>query len=449
MLARALLALFLLSTASAVAAPLASAFGPETTWAEPSGGYVGRLQVTPEHAPSGTLLTITAEGLPAEQEFDLVWRTVIGGWKVRDAEYHGREYKPIGYRIGKVRADTAGRASATFIAPEDYGFNHDIVLQQGTRLFTQTGFNLDMTVKLSPESGPPGTPITVEVRGVGWRHLQNSYVLLYDNNFTGWISTVTTGGSATFTVPATGKPGVHVLELLHADFTFAYRNMQQSPEPDRPRFALQFSITPDSPVLPAPPERQVQANVRGLPELGDLIVSPRFSTVDQPVVVSGTGFEAGKGYQLNWTTVTGNRVAAGGGGWEQSSKVIAEGKADSAGRVEFRFNTPDDLGGLHGLWVDVGAGRKTAMRWIAPSALPLDVSRGPAGTLFMIHLKRGGLDRDRQYLRGGLTTTTTSGTPAPLTARATWKFYSTRPASPACISSISIQRSTRARKRGH
>ena len=37
-----------------VAAPLASAFGPETTWAEPSGGYVGRLQVTPEHAPSGT-----------------------------------------------------------------------------------------------------------------------------------------------------------------------------------------------------------------------------------------------------------------------------------------------------------------------------------------------------------------------------------------------------------
>jgi hypothetical protein len=178
-----------------------------------------------------------------------------------------------------------------------------------------------------------------------------------------------------------------MLELLHADFTFAYRNMQQSPEPDRPRFALQFRITPDSPVLPAPPERQVQANVRGLPELGDLIVSPRFSTVDQPVVVSGTGFEAGKGYQLNWTTVTGNRVAAGGGGWEQSSKVIAEGKADSAGRVEFRFNTPDDLGGVHGLWVDVGAGRKTAMHWIAPSALPLDVSRGPAGTPFKIHLK--------------------------------------------------------------
>lgn len=71
----------------------------------------------------------------------------------------------------------------------------------------------------------------------------------------------------------------------------------------------------------------------------------------------------------------------------QSSKVIAEGKADSAGRAEFRFNTRDDFGGSHGLWVDVGAGRKTAMHWIAPSALPLDVSRGPAGNPFKIHLK--------------------------------------------------------------
>ena len=217
MLARALLALSLLSATGALAAPLASAFGPQAPWAEPSGGYVGRLKVTPEHAPSGTLLTVTAEGLPAEQEFDLVWRTVTGTWRVANAEYHGREYTPVAYHIAKVKADIAGRATTTFTAPEDYGFNHDVVLQQGVRLFTQAGFNLDMTVKLSPESGPPGTPITVEVKGIGWRHLQNSYVLLYDNNFTGWMSTVTTGGSATFTIPATGKPGVHVLELLHAD----------------------------------------------------------------------------------------------------------------------------------------------------------------------------------------------------------------------------------------
>src|SRR5262245_33262411 len=278
------------NTGPAQAASSAAELGPEATLAEPSGGYVGRLHVTPEHGPAGTPLTVTAEGLAAGQEFELVWRTVKGSWKVRDAEYHGRDYTPVAYRIAKLETDQAGRASATFTAPEDYGFIHDIVLQQGGRLLTQAGFNLDMTVKISPESGPVGTPITVEVKGIGWRHLQNSYVLLYDNNFTGWMSTVTTAGSATFTIPATGKPGLHVLELLHADFTFAYRNMQQSPEPDRPKFALPFRITAGAPVLPPAPEQQAQSKVRGLPPAGDLTVTPPFSLVGQGVVVSGNGF---------------------------------------------------------------------------------------------------------------------------------------------------------------
>jgi hypothetical protein len=382
-----LLALTIATHEPAIAELLAVNLGPEVTLAQPSGGYVGRMAVAPEHGPIDTPVTMTAEGLPAEQEFDLVWTTVKGSWKVANAEYHGREYRRVAYRIATVRTDAAGRASASFTAPEDFGFLHDIVLQRGGRLFTQTAFNLDMTVKLSPESGPPGTPITIEAKGIGWRNLQNSYVLLYDNNFTGWMSAVTTGGSATYTIPATGKPGLHVIELLHADFTFAYRNMQQSPEPDRPRFALQFTITDGPPVLPPAPERQTQTRVRGLPDAPELIVTPRFSIVDQPMLVSGSGFEPGKSYQLNWTTVIGNRVAAGGGGWEESSKIIAESKADGSGRVEFRFNTPDDLGGWHGLWIDVGTDKKRATHWIAPSALPLDVARGPAGTTFKVHLK--------------------------------------------------------------
>src|SRR5712671_1303472 len=72
------------------AAPLAAALGPEVSLSEPSGGYVGRMQVTPEHGPAGTALTVTAAGLPPEQEFELVWQTVKGSWKVSNAEYHGR-----------------------------------------------------------------------------------------------------------------------------------------------------------------------------------------------------------------------------------------------------------------------------------------------------------------------------------------------------------------------
>src|SRR6185312_576123 len=87
LLACTLAALWMVDAAAAQAAPPASAFGPEVPQAEAKGGYVGRLDVVPDHGPAGTPLTVTAQGLPANQEFQLVWRTVKGSWKVADAEY--------------------------------------------------------------------------------------------------------------------------------------------------------------------------------------------------------------------------------------------------------------------------------------------------------------------------------------------------------------------------
>ena len=357
------------------AAPLASALGPQVPIAEPEGGFIGTMNVAPENGPAGTPLTVTAEKLPPNQEFELIWRTVKGHWNVADAEYHGRDYEPVAYEIAKVRSDAAGRLSAKFVAPEDFGFGHDIVLQQPDRMFTQVGFSLDMTVTITPESGPVGTPIHVEVKGIGWRSLFNSWDLLYDNHFTGWMSAVTTEGSASFTIPATGKPGVHVLEVLHGELTFPYRNMQQNPEPDRPRWAIPFRVTAGAPVLPPPPTEQAQKVVRNLPIPGALVATPAFSGIDEPVVVRGQGFDPGKPYALNW-------------GWEEGSRVIAQARADASGRAEFKFNVPDDLGGVHGLWVDMGGGAKqSGTYWIKSTALPIDVGRGPPGTTFRLHLK--------------------------------------------------------------
>src|SRR5580704_9461897 len=198
--------LLLLAGAPALASP-ASALGPQLPVVEPRDGFVGRLQVSPPNGPAGTPVTISAERLPPNEEFALAWRTVVGAWNVAEGEYHGREFKVVAYEIGKFNSNAAGALVASFTAPEDFGFVHDIVLQQRDRLLTQAAFSLDMTVEISPESGPPGTLITVEVQGIGWRPLFNSRHLLYDNRFTGWISSVTTHGSAKFVIPATGNPG--------------------------------------------------------------------------------------------------------------------------------------------------------------------------------------------------------------------------------------------------
>jgi hypothetical protein len=388
-------AMALMSQMPAAAAP-AAALGPEVQVGEPSNGYVGRLNVSPAHAPAGAPVTITAEGLPAGQEFQLVWTTATGAWKVADAEYHGREFKPGAYEIAKAKTDQSGRLSVSFIAPDDYGFLHDIVLQQGSRLLTQVAFNLDMTVEISPKSGPPGTPIKVDVKGIGYRPLYNSWDVIYDNNFTGWISAVTTKGSASFTIPATGGPGVHVIEVMHGELTFPYRNPEQNPAPGRPRFAFQFTVTDGAPVVPPAPAQQAQKVVRILPPQGELVATPQFSGVGEPALVRGEGLEPGKSYKLNWTRVVGNRMMGPGAeqpgrtNWEELSKVVAESQADPSGRIEFRFSTPDDLGGTHGLWIDVGGAKKFGSYWIKPTALPVDVTRGPAGTTFTIHLKGGG-----------------------------------------------------------
>src|SRR5262245_23141255 len=377
---------FTWSAMVAAAAPRAAELGPEVALTEPAGGYVGRLRVAPEHGPAGTPLTVTGEGFPAGQEVELVWRTVKGRWKVTIAEYHGREYTPVAYRIATVKSDGAGRIVANFVAPEDYGFLHDIVVQQGNRLLTQTAFHLDMTARIvGTTSGPIGTPIEVEVQGIGWRELEGSWVLLYDNKYAGFMSSVTTGGTARFNVPATGHIGAHVLEILHTDFGSPYRNTQQSPVPDRPQFKLGFTITPGAPVLPPPPAEQAQKLVRSLPPQGELVTTPAFSGVDQPVVVAGSGFEPGKTLQLNWNTVVGNRMTS--AGWEERARPIAEAKANASGRAEFRFKVPDDLGGVHNVWVETSGTKKQGAFWIAPTALPLDVARGPVGTTFRVHLK--------------------------------------------------------------
>ena len=147
-LACASFAVLFLSGEAAVAAPRAADLGPEVALTEPANGYVGRLKVAPPHGPAGTLLTLTGENFPPEQELELVWRTVKGSWKVTIAEYFGREFTPTAYRIATLKSDKAGHISASFVAPEDFGFEHDIVVQQGSRLLTQTAFNLDMTAKV-------------------------------------------------------------------------------------------------------------------------------------------------------------------------------------------------------------------------------------------------------------------------------------------------------------
>ncbi len=366
----------------------AAGFGAEVEIGRPQGGYVGTMRVAPLHGEIGAPFTITAEGLPPHEDFQLVWRTVNGHWNVTDWEYNGREFVPVAYEMGVFTSDADGRIEATFETPEDFGFDHDIVLQQGDRLFTQVAYSIDMSVEISPKRGPIGTPINVEILGMGYRDLERSWHVLYDNKWTGWASAVTTHGTARFTIPATGHVGDHILEVIHGQFGFAYRNQEQSPSPDRPRFAELFTVTDGDPVLPPPAHAQAQTKLRLAPPTGELVPEPRFSGVEEIVAVNAEGLRPGDSYELNWTRVIGNRID--GDGWAESSVPVATAVANADGTTAFEFETPDDLGGLHGLWIDADGTMLRGTHFLKTTALPLDVTRGPVGTQFTLHLKGGG-----------------------------------------------------------
>lgn len=79
---------------------------------------------------------------------------------------------------------------------------------------------------------------------------------MYDNQFTGILTSVTTKGTAHAVVPATGGLGKHIIRIIHGAYQYPYLNTQQNPRPDQPVITMAFTITEGDVVLPLPFDKQ-------------------------------------------------------------------------------------------------------------------------------------------------------------------------------------------------
>ena len=118
-------------------------------------------------------------------------------------------------------------------------------------------------------------------------------------------------------------------------------------------------------MLPPAPELQVQTQIRGLPQQGQLAAEPAFANVGQPVVIGGTGFEPNKAYPLYWSTVTGNRVAEPDG--KSANVSLQKRQRTRRAGWSIGLSAPDDLGGVHKVRVE----DRWRRRRPAPSGLRL------------------------------------------------------------------------------
>ncbi len=378
-----------------------------------------RLTFAPVAANVGTTVIARATGLPPGARFTLVWRSARPNWRVEGPKFYGIVAPESTQTLLIASSDAAGALTARFTVPEDFGYIHDVELhpESGGALVAHQGFTVIPHMTMQPASGPPGTPITITMTGIGYRFYQAVWHLLYDGAQTGWLSGITTHGTARVTIRASGEPGFHTLQAIegHAG---PYLNLQQSPDYQAiiPMIlAARFRIV-GGPALAAAPAaaqavpRAVAVDPPPLPGTPHLDVDYTSGAVGSPLTLHGSGFAPASAIAVEWETVVGNRLSA--TGWETQRGPLTTVRSDAGGAFVLHVKTPADLGGPHHIVAHAASGPDaSAEATVAYSILPQLDPIAPAavhpGDPVSIHLTGIGwsetgntytLDLDNGYL---------------------------------------------------
>jgi hypothetical protein len=102
--------------------------------------------------------------------------------------FRGKKYTKSTASLGRFTVDASGRLDARFDIPEDYGGVHDVIALIDGKPVAQNGIEVTQSYEMSPTSGPLGTPIEIAVKGLGWRTMESTWVVNWDNNLVGFVS---------------------------------------------------------------------------------------------------------------------------------------------------------------------------------------------------------------------------------------------------------------------
>ena len=381
-----------------LAAALAACSRPSSSLSEPvaaaatsssNAGYLP-LDITHDDPPVvGSPVHVTATGLPAGKSVDLTWGTVTGGWVIEDYyHFRGKKYSETTTSLGTFTIDKSGGLDARFTIPEDYGGVHEVIALVDGKPVAQGGVNVSQSFALSPLSGPVGTPVELKVTGLGWRTMESTWVVNWDNQELGFITAASTRGSAVARFRAAGPAGDHVVKTYTGWQGQAYLNYEQSPVAalPRPQFTFHTTAGDVEKSAYAEPYQHQPMPASDLKTQATLTVTPSQGPVGMPIKLAGNGFKAGTLLQLVWETYVGSRVS--GDGFTPKESIVGEIKAGSDGRVESSFTIPDDLGGLHTLTLKNGDDAVARAHFaIETSIVEMTPTSGPAGTRVSIHLK--------------------------------------------------------------
>ncbi|MFW5918976.1 MAG: hypothetical protein ACOCSP_02240 [archaeon] len=176
------------------------------------------LSITPSSGPPGTQAIVTGRNFPPNEVVDLVWHRHTG------KRIDGNKIAPHPQRdkLPSVETDGDGKFQLDVEIPSDRGSSRPITAEVGGESVAITGFMMQPTItEFSPQSGPRGTEIDIEIAGTGWTLYENTNFLVYDNKMLGYFcgnSDSGEDGVVHLNFEAAGEPGYHFIDVYPTIF---------------------------------------------------------------------------------------------------------------------------------------------------------------------------------------------------------------------------------------
>ena len=245
-----------------------------------------------------------------------MWETVDGGWVVEDGyRFRGKRFTDSSKVLGRAQVDAAGRLATHFNIPEDFGGMHAVTVADAGTPLAQGGIEVTQTFEVHPSEGPIGTLVELRVTGFGWRTMESTWVVNWDNQEVGYVSATDTRGTAVARFRATGPVGAHEIKVYTGYMGQSYLNHEQAPNAYLPRPRFVFRVTPGAArsggyVEPYQPQKvpAAEISVAG----AGLSITPVQGPVKTRAVLKGHGFPANASVSLIWGTQAGSRVSGNG-----------------------------------------------------------------------------------------------------------------------------------------
>jgi hypothetical protein len=191
------------------------------------------ITISPVNGIVGTKISVSGQGFAPNTNLILNWGSDNVSWTLggNPTETTGIDAVPVHWQLASIQTSSSGSFTITVTAPLDNGGKHTIQAYStnGTALPDAEVFTLEPSFRISNSSGPAGSPITIFATGLGIGVYSTNYHVMWDDKYLGYLTAVTTHGTANATIYAVGSIGAHYIDIYQGYPGAGYLNPDQNP----------------------------------------------------------------------------------------------------------------------------------------------------------------------------------------------------------------------------